>query len=88
MPEGALQPLIWTIVAVVAAVTLILLGWRNLKARQSAIPEPYEEFADQVEHSFEGMYVVTTKFDDWLDRIAVHELGVRTNATLELGSEG
>ncbi|TAP28863.1 hypothetical protein EYR88_03035 [Arthrobacter sp. S41] len=67
---------------------MILLGWRNLKARQSDIPEPYAEFADTLEHSFTGMYVATTKFDDWLDRIAVHDLGVRTNATLELGSHG
>ncbi|MGH3652644.1 hypothetical protein [Glutamicibacter sp.] len=88
MPEGALTPVIWTIVAIVAGVGLILLGWRNLKARQSAIPEPFEDFADQVEHSFAGMYVVTTGFDDWLARIAVHDLGVRTNATLELGREG
>ncbi|CBT75929.1 MULTISPECIES: PH-like domain-containing protein [Glutamicibacter] len=88
MPEGAWTPVLWTIFAIVLAITLILVGWRNLKARQSQIPEPYAAFEDQAEHSFAGMYVVTTEFDDWLARIAVHDLGVRTNATLELGRAG
>lgn len=88
MPEGALTPVIITIAAIVLGVGLILIGWRNLKARQADIPEPFEAFADEVEHRFDGMYVATTKFDDWLARIAVHELGVRTNATLELGAAG
>ncbi|WP_159609148.1 hypothetical protein [Glutamicibacter sp. JC586] len=88
MPEGALGPIVITALIIIAAITMILFGWRNLKARQSQIPEPFAEFDDSIEHSFAGMYVATTKFDDWLDRIAVHDLGVRTNATLELGTDG
>ncbi|WP_349931745.1 hypothetical protein ABNP34_07940 [Glutamicibacter mishrai] len=88
MPEGALGPVIITILVIVAGITMILVGWRNLKARQAQVPEPFEEFDDAIEHSFTGMYVATTKFDDWLDRIAVHDLGVRTNATLEVGEHG
>ncbi|UYQ79091.1 hypothetical protein OF385_08140 [Glutamicibacter sp. JL.03c] len=88
MPEGALGPVIITVLVIVAAIAMILVGWRNLKARQGQIPEPFEEFDDAIEHRFTGMYVATTKFDDWLDRIAVHDLGVRTNATLEVGEQG
>lgn len=88
MPEGALGPIIITALVILAAITMMLVGWRNLKARQAQIPEPFAEFDDTIEHRFDGMYVATTKFDDWLDRIAVHDLGVRTNATLELGTAG
>lgn len=88
MPKEAVLPVIITILVVIAGCAAILFGWRNLKARQQQIPEPYEGFEDAIEHSFAGMYVATTKFEDWLDRIAVHDLGVRSNATLELGEQG
>ena len=32
----------------------------------------------------EGQYVATTTAGDWLDRIAVHGLGIRTNAELSV----
>ncbi|WP_404291485.1 hypothetical protein [Glutamicibacter arilaitensis] len=88
MTSGELTSALVTIGVVVLLCALILIGWRNMKRRQSGVPAPYAEFADSSEHSFEGMYVATTRFEDWLDRIAVHQLGVRANARLELGEGG
>lgn len=77
-----------TIAVIIAAVMLIALGWRNRKRRQAEVPAPYPDFPDTERHRFEGMYVSTTRAEDWLDRIAVHRLGVRTNAELVLGEAG
>ncbi|WP_313813818.1 hypothetical protein [Glutamicibacter sp.] len=88
MPKEAILPVVITVLVVIAACAAILIGWRNLKARQAEIPAPFEPFDDSIQHSFTGMYVATTKFEDWLDRIAVHDLGVRSNADLELGEQG
>ena len=88
MPKEAVLPVVVTLLVILASFAALLVGWRNLKARQQDIPAPYDSFADSIEHSFTGMYVATTKFEDWLDRIAVHDLGIRSNATLELGESG
>ncbi|HJX79760.1 PH-like domain-containing protein [Glutamicibacter sp.] len=88
MTSGELTSVLVTIGIAVLFCALILIGWRNMKRRQSAIPAPYAQFDDEPEHQFTGMYVATTRYEDWLDRIAVHQLGVRSNATLELGSAG
>ncbi|KLI87993.1 hypothetical protein AA310_08745 [Arthrobacter sp. YC-RL1] len=88
MPREAIVPVLITVLVIVGACALILLGWRNLKARQANVPEPFEPFADKVDHEFSGMYVATTKYEDWLERIAVHDLGVRSNAQLQLGAAG
>ncbi len=77
-----------TILVIAGACALILIGWRNLKARQAHVPQPFAPFADQITEQFPGMYVATTKFEDWLDRIAVHDLGVRSTADLQLGTAG
>jgi hypothetical protein len=36
----------------------------------------------------EGVYVATTSAGDWMDRIAVHELGVRATADLAVSEAG
>ena len=36
----------------------------------------------------DGQYVASTTAGDWLDRIAVHNLGIRTNAKLSVHPEG
>lgn len=77
-----------TLAVIIAAVVLIWLGWRNRIRRQSQVPAPYENFEDVELHRFEGMYVCTTGGEDWLDRIAVHGLGVRGNADLVIGERG
>ena len=88
MPEGALAPTIFSALVLVLGIVLVLGGWRNMKRRHSDVPEPFEAFEDTITHRFEGMYVATTRFEDWLQRIAAHDLGVRTKASLELGERG
>lgn len=69
---------------------LLAVGWRNRLRRQAdvdALPEipgalgPALAVAD-------GQYVASTTAGDWLDRIAVHNLGIRTNAELSVHPEG
>lgn len=69
---------------------LIWIGWRNRLRRQSdveqlpALPDaPGEPLL-----SAEGQYVASTTAGDWLDRIAVHGLGIRTNAVLSVYPHG
>ncbi|MEV7637270.1 hypothetical protein AB0N71_13990 [Pseudarthrobacter enclensis] len=80
------------ITAAIIAVALVLmwLGWRNRLKRQSdvaplpAVPAETGSPAAQAE----GQYVTTTTGGDWLDRVAVHSLGIRTNATLAVYPHG
>jgi hypothetical protein len=77
--------------AVVAVVfALIGVGWRNRVRRQSDIEQLPAVPAGLGEPvlSAEGQYVASTTAGDWLDRIAVHGLGIRTNARLSVHPEG
>ncbi|MBG6225594.1 hypothetical protein IWX63_002167 [Arthrobacter sp. CAN_A2] len=76
------------IIAVIVA--LMGLGWRNRLRRQSDVPEPHEPPADPgpVLYEAEGQYVATTTAGDWLDRIAVHGLGLRGNAVAAVHEDG
>ena len=77
--------------AVVAVVFVLLaVGWRNRLKRQSDVEQlpqvpgaPGEPIAVA-----EGQYVATTNAGDWLDRIAVHGLGIRTNSSLAVYPHG
>lgn len=63
-------------------VLLIAVGWRARKRRQADVPAPAPFPADPGSERFRagGHYVTTTSAGDWLDRIAVHGLGIRTRA--------
>jgi hypothetical protein len=69
---------------------LMWRGWKNRAARQTDLPVPAasaptgSSFGEPVE----GVYASTTTHGDWLDRIAVHGLGVRSNAWVRLGEAG
>ncbi|MDJ0320067.1 hypothetical protein [Pseudarthrobacter sp. PS3-L1] len=81
---------LFTLVLVVVALGLIWLGWRNRLKRQSdvaALPALPEDPGTAMASS-EGQYVSSTTAGDWLDRIAVHSLGIRTNATLSVHPDG
>ncbi|MEV7647641.1 hypothetical protein [Arthrobacter sp. NPDC089319] len=81
--------LVMLAVAVVLLV-LVAVGWRNrLKRQQDIAPLPQIP-ADTANPTgyYEGMYVVTTTAGDWLDRVAVHGLGVRTKAALRTYPHG
>lgn len=69
---------------------LIWIGWRNRLRRQSDVDQlpalPGVPGAPLL--SAEGQYVASTTAGDWLDRIAVHGLGIRTNAVLSVYPHG
>ncbi|WP_247040192.1 PH-like domain-containing protein [Arthrobacter rhizosphaerae] len=76
----------------VAAVIFVMIGigWRNRRRRQADV-EPLPAVPARLDAAItkaEGQYVTTTTAGDWLDRIAVHGLGIRTNAVLQAHPEG
>jgi hypothetical protein len=82
--------LLFTLVLTGVAVVLIAVGWRNRLRRQSDV-EPLPEVPAELGAPLaaaDGQYVASTTAGDWLDRIAVHNLGIRTNATLSVHPEG
>lgn len=89
---GQYTPAVLTTIAVIAVlVALVLLGWRNRLRRQAGIAAPPATPADPgapLAEPSEGQYVCTTTAGDWLDRIAAHGLGIRTNATLSVHPAG
>ncbi|MFC0623919.1 PH-like domain-containing protein [Kribbella deserti] len=68
----------------------MLKGWRHRQQRQAdlatlpAVPTALAEAPEGVE----GVYIATTTAGDWMDRIAVHELGVRSVADLAVTEAG
>ena len=82
--------LVLTLVLIGVALGLIWLGWRNRLRRQAdvdALPEIPVELGAAVAVA-DGQYVASTTAGDWLDRIAVHNLGIRTDAELSVHPEG
>ena len=79
-----------TLVLAFVVIGLMGLGWRNRLKRQSgvaALPEIPAGLGTPV-LSVAGTYVATTSAGDWLDRIAVQSLGLRTNATVDVFDDG
>lgn len=80
------------ITAVIIAVVLLMIwaGWRNRLKRQADVEQLPEvpEAPGAALNTAEGQYVASTTAGDWLDRIAVHGLGIRTNATLAVYPHG
>lgn len=77
--------------AIIAVVMLMIwTGWRNRLKRQADVdPLPaVPEEPGMPLTTAEGQYVASTTAGDWLDRIAVHGLGIRTNATLAVYPHG
>jgi hypothetical protein len=62
-------------------------GWRNRQARQSHLA-PLPVVPEIEAEGIEGVYVATTTAGDWMDRIAVQELGVRSVADLAVSEAG
>ncbi|MDP9984344.1 hypothetical protein J2W14_003769 [Pseudarthrobacter oxydans] len=82
--------LLLTLVLIGVALALIWLGWRNRLRRQADVdplPEIPAELGAAVAVA-DGQYVASTTAGDWLDRIAVHNLGIRTNAELSVHPQG
>lgn len=81
-----------TLIVIVLLLSALWLGWRNRKQRQQHVAAPAPVPAGLLDQQplalDEGMYVATVQGRDWLDRIAVHQLGIRTDAQMEVHSQG
>ncbi|MDI3213387.1 hypothetical protein [Arthrobacter sp. AL12] len=69
---------------------LLAVGWRNRLRRQADV-DPLPEIPAELGAALavaDGQYVASTTAGDWLDRIAVHNLGIRTNAELSVHPQG
>ncbi len=74
----------------VVIIALLGIGWRNRLRRQADV-EPLPEVPATLGTPLavaDGQYVASTTSGDWLDRIAVHGLGLRTNAELTVYPDG
>lgn len=66
-------------------------GWLARQTRQADIPPPMESGTSgyDVWQAVEpGVFIGTSRAGDWLDRIAVHDLGIRSRATCHIGEGG
>jgi hypothetical protein len=84
-------PFFLIMLALAAGIFAMLgLGWRNRLRRQADV-DPLPEIPGALGAALavaDGQYVASTTAGDWLDRIAVHNLGIRTNAELSVHPEG
>ncbi|GAC1449946.1 MAG: hypothetical protein NVS2B15_06060 [Pseudarthrobacter sp.] len=82
--------LVSTLAIIAVVLVMIGFGWRNRLKRQADVdplpPVPAEPGVPNAEA--DGQYVASTTAGDWLDRIAVHGLGLRTNAVLSVYPHG
>ena len=69
---------------------LMLKGWRSRQRRQGDLPPPPTASgrADALLPAVPGLFVGTTSAGDWLDRIAVHDLGHRASGWLTVAADG
>ena len=76
--------------AAAIVLTLFAVGWRGRRQRQADIPRPrpMPEDLDLPRFEADGQYVATTTAGDWLDRVAVYGMGVKSVATAAVFSEG
>ncbi|MFJ3957835.1 hypothetical protein [Arthrobacter sp. NPDC090010] len=75
----------------VAALVIVLLfiGWRNRRRRQDALePLPAVPELGEPQLAVVGQYVTTTTEGDWLDRVAAHGLGIRSQAGIAVHDAG
>ncbi|WP_207767492.1 PH-like domain-containing protein [Arthrobacter glacialis] len=86
--DERILPGVLTLLIVAVAFALMWWGWRNKLKRQGSVGElpavPADLGAALI--SVPGQYVVTTTAGDWLDRLAVHGLGIRTPAVVHVYS--
>lgn len=82
--------LVITLPLIALVLAMIVAGWRSRLRRQSDVeqlPAVPAELSRPLAAA-DGQYVATTTAGDWLDRIAVQGLGIRTNAELTVHPEG
>lgn len=70
---------------------LMLKGWRSRQRRQADLPAPPTAPAskgEEIAPVAAGLFVGTTVSGDWLDRVAVHDLGHRAAGWLVVTADG
>jgi hypothetical protein len=69
---------------------LMWRGYQRRAARQADLPAPATAAPSPIGEgeSVEGIYASTTTHGDWLDRIAAHGLGMRSNADVAVTEAG
>ena len=79
-----------TLAVAVGGALLMLRGWRARQRRQADVAVPPTSTGDAavVVDWAPGLFVGTTRADDWLDRIAVHQLSDRATGEIALLSDG
>lgn len=86
---GKLIGVLVTLAIIIVIFILMRRGWNSRKARQDDIAEPAAvPDGRELELVADGQYVATTTAGEPLDRIAVHSLGIRTGASIEVGPAG
>lgn len=81
--------LVVAMIAIIAVVLWAMLrGWRARQLRQVDIPVPHAWKDAPDSGGISGLYVGTSTVGDWLDRIAVHGLGVRSRADVVVSPSG
>jgi hypothetical protein len=84
----------WTVLIIIltlGVMGLMRLGWRHRGRRQAGVPDlpPAPGTLDApLAPTVDGVYVSTTAEGDWLDRIVVHGLGVRSRTTVTVDRAG
>lgn len=82
----------FTVVVSLLIVLGLWLGWRSRKKRQAHVPAPQqipaEVMAAEPVDTMESQYITTVAGHDWLERIAVHGLGLRAEALVEVHPTG
>ncbi len=83
------------VLVVIGVIALVLFGmragWRRRARAQGdmAVPLlPPEVLTDMAGDPVSGVFLGSTHHGDWLDRIVVHDLGVRSRARAEVGASG
>jgi hypothetical protein len=79
-----------TIAVIALALWAMRRGWIHRQQRQADVPAPAEAppAGSRLGDPVEGLFAGTGTNGDWMDRIAVHDLGVRSRATIAWGPDG
>jgi hypothetical protein len=86
-----LQAAVLVLLAVPVLWALLWVGWRGRRRRQSGLaglPPVPTDLGPLVFGPVDAVYVSSTSAGDWLDRVAVHGLGVRSAAQVGVHAGG
>lgn len=87
---GRLAAIAITLGCIALALLGMRRGWLARQRRQADVPEPIRTPVPgfTATTTVDGVYLGTSRVGDWLDRIAVHGLGVRCQGGCAIGAEG